>query len=106
MVPPNLNKVLADVAKRRCGSCHKGNKIPRNPYIRITNVENSNFLVAPLAKSAGGSEKCGKAVFASKDDPDYKAIVKTFDPIVKLYTAKPRMDMPGAKLPACPSPGN
>jgi len=105
MIPADLNKVLGEVAKRRCNSCHKG-KIPRNPYIRITNVENSNFLIAPLAKAAGGTEKCGKAIFESKDDPDYKAIVKTFDPIVKLYTAKPRMDMPGAKHPACPSPGN
>ncbi|MBL7220966.1 MAG: hypothetical protein ISS69_12680 [Phycisphaerae bacterium] len=106
MVPPNLNKVLAEVSKRRCASCHKGNKIPRRPYIRITNVENSEFLLAPLAKSAGGTEKCGKAIFADKDDPDYKAILKTFDPVIKMYTAKPRMDMPGAKLPACPSPGN
>ena len=105
MVPAALNKVLADVAKRRCGSCHKGAKIPRNPYVRITNVENSNFLIAPLAKSAGGTEKCGKAIFASKDDPDYKAILKTFDPVIKMYTDQPRMDMPGAKLPVCPSPG-
>jgi hypothetical protein len=105
MIPANLNKVLAEVSKRRCGSCHKGNKIPRNPYIRITNVENSNFLIAPLAKAAGGTEKCGKAIFASKDDPDYKAILKTFDPVIKMYTDQPRMDMPGAKLPVCPSPG-
>ncbi len=40
-----------------------------------------------------------------KNDPDYKAIVKAFEPIVHLYTAQPRMDMPGAKLPVCPSPG-
>jgi hypothetical protein len=106
MLPANLNKVLAEVSKRRCGSCHKGNKIPMKPYTRISNVENNSFLLAPLAKSAGGTEKCGKAIFASKDDPDYKAIVKTFDPVIKLYTDQPRMDMPGAKLPACPSPGN
>ncbi|MDP6545903.1 MAG: hypothetical protein QGH60_18125 [Phycisphaerae bacterium] len=105
MIPANLSKVLAAVSKRRCASCHKGNKIPRKPYIRISNVENSEFLLAPLAKSAGGTEKCGKAIFANKDDPDYKAIVKTFDPVIKMYTGQPRMDMPGAKLPACPSPG-
>ena len=64
-----------------------------------------NIFLAPLAKAAGGTEKCGKAIFANKDDPDYKAILKTFDPIIKRYTDTPRMDMPGAKLPACPSPG-
>jgi len=106
MIPPNLNRVLAEVSKRRCASCHKGNKIPRRPYTRISNVENSEFLLAPLAKSAGGTEKCGKAIFADKNDPDYKAILKTFDPIIKMYTDKPRMDMPGAKLPPCPPPGN
>jgi hypothetical protein len=105
MLPKDLDKVLAEVSKRRCGSCHKGNKIPRKIYTRISNVENNSFLTAPLAKSAGGTEKCGKAIFADKNDPDYKAIVKTFDPVIKLYTNQPRMDMPGAKLPTCPAPG-
>ena len=95
MVPGDLNKVLGEVSKRRCASCHKGNKIPRRPYIRITNVENSEFLLAPLAKAAGGTEKCGKAIFANKDDPDYKAIVGVFAPITEMLKAKPRMDMPG-----------
>ena len=67
--------------------------------------ENNSFLLAPLAKAAGGSEKCGKAIFADKNDPDYKAIIKTFDPVIKLYTDTPRMDMPGAIHPACPSMG-
>jgi hypothetical protein len=105
MLPADLKKVLADVVKRRCGSCHKGNKIPMKPFTRISNVGNNSFLLAPLAKAAGGSEKCGKAIFADKNDPDYKAIIKTFDPVIKLYTDTPRMDMPGAIHPACPSMG-
>ena len=101
MLPPELGKVLQAVAARRCSACHKKkstSSINRTFYTRITNIENNDFLLSPLAKSAGGTETCGKAIFKSKDDPDYKAIVKVFDPIVKMYTAKPRMDMPGAKL--------
>ena len=60
--------------------------------------ENNNFLLAPLAKTAGGTQKCGKAVFASKDDPDYRKILKTFEPIHKLLKERPRADMKEFKL--------
>jgi len=97
LYPKQLDTVLADVAKRRCATCHKGGKFPRRVWTRITEPELNPFLVAPLAKSAGGSGKCGKAVFESKDDPDYKAIIKTFEPIRQMLKINPRMDMPGAK---------
>ncbi len=95
MRPPNLDKVLEDVRKRRCGECHK--TVPRKFYTRITNIEQNNFLAAPLAKSAGGWGRCAKPVFASKDDPDYQAILKTFEPITKLMAERPRIDFPGAE---------
>jgi len=95
MLPPTLGKVLADVAKRRCASCHKGGKIPRTFYTRVTAIEDNVFLLAPLAKAAGGTEACGRAVFKTKNDPDYQAILKVFTPITEMLKAKPRMDMPG-----------
>jgi len=95
MLPPTLGKVLADVAKRRCASCHKGGKIPRTFYTRVTAIEDNVFLLAPLAKAAGGTEACGQAVFKTKNDPDYQAILKVFTPITEMLKAKPRMDMPG-----------
>jgi hypothetical protein len=95
MKPQNLDKVLADVSKRRCAECHQ--KVPRKFYTRITNVEENQFLSAPLAKNAGGTEVCGKAIFASKDDPDYQAILKTFEPITQLMKERPRIDFPGAE---------
>jgi len=95
MLPPELKTVLQDVAKRRCASCHAGGKIPQTFYTRVTNVDHNGVLLAPLAKSAGGTEACGQAVFKSKDDPDYKAIRKVFDPITAMLQATPRMDMPG-----------
>ena len=106
MLPPTLGKVLADVAKRRCASCHKRGKLPRTFYTRVTNIEDNGFLHAPLAKSAGGSQLCGRAVFKTKNDPDYQAILKTFEPITEMLKEKPRMDMPGGPnaWDGCPVP--
>jgi len=98
LYPPKLNQVLAAVAKRRCAACHKGGKVPRQFYVRITNPHLNSFLLAPLAKAAGGTEACGKPVFPSAADPDYQAILATFQPIADLMKTRPRMDMPGAAL--------
>ncbi len=105
LLPPALDKTLADVAARRCASCHKPDArgrggIPRTFYTRITNPQANNFLLAPLAKAAGGTERCGQVVFASTDDADYQAILKTFEPIAKILRKAPRMDMPGADADA------
>ncbi|NQT86268.1 hypothetical protein HQ560_05845, partial [bacterium] len=95
MLPAKLGTVLRDVAKRRCASCHKGGKIPRAFYTRVTRIEDNDFLLAPLAKAAGGVEACGQAVFKTKNDPDYQAILKVFVPITEMLAAKPRMDFAG-----------
>ena len=94
LYPSDLDRVLADVAARRCNACHQ--KIPRREWTRITRPELNNFLLAPLARSAGGTQSCGSAVFARRDDPDYRAILATFRPILEALAANPRMDMPGA----------
>jgi hypothetical protein len=97
ILPGDLEKVLAEVAARRCAECHKDGKFPRRVWTRITEPAMNNFLLAPLARSAGGSQKCGKAVFAATDDPDYRAILAAFEPVTAMLKSRPRMDMPGAK---------
>jgi hypothetical protein len=92
LYPSRLDPVLKEVAAKRCASCHKQG-VPRRFYTRITNVEANAFLAAPLAKAAGGSERCGKPIFESKDDPDYQAIRKLFDPIEQMIKDAPREDM-------------
>lgn len=97
MWPEQLDKVLEDVSARRCLSCHADKEgkpaVPLTYYLRVTNPELNKFLLAPLAKKAGGTEACGRAVFESKDDPDYQAILQTFNPILELLKAEPREDM-------------
>jgi len=111
--PTGLRRVMDDVYARRCSACHqtKGVSMKRaawrtrgginDPYLRVTNPHLNAFLLAPLAKSAGGTQQCGKAVFTDTTDPDYKAVLKTFEPTDKAIRAVPRMDMPGAKPHAC-----
>jgi hypothetical protein len=98
MIPPDFDSVLQRVARARCASCHGSDnkgivKIPRKVWLRITNPELNSFLLAPLAKSAGGTEACKTVVFESKEDPDYQAILKTFEPLRKMLVERPRMDM-------------
>ena len=95
MKPGDLDKVLENVRKTRCAECHE--QVPRKFYTRITQVEDNSFLLAPLAKSAGGTEACGKATFSSKDDPDYQAILKTFESITRLMAQRPRIDFSGSQ---------
>ena len=95
IVPDNLEKVLAEVGNRRCAGCHPQGRFPRKGVARITEPEFNPFLVAPLAKSAG-CEKCAKAVFQTKSDPDYQAVLATFRPIEEMLRKRPRMDMPGS----------
>ena len=97
MLPQGFEAALKDVVVRRCLSCHKKG-VPRKFYTRVMKPQNNNFLLAPLAKTAGGTEACGKPIFKTTDDPDYQKIIKTFDPIHKLLRARPRADMPSFKL--------
>ncbi len=93
--PAALGQTLADVSARRCAACHAGG-VKAPGYVRVQNVELNPFLAAPLAKAAGGRGACKGDVFRSRDDPDYQAILKTFDPVKAALGARPRMDMDGA----------
>jgi hypothetical protein len=94
MMPAELDHVLSEVASRRCVECHEQG-VPREFYTRVEHPEKNDFLLAPLAAAAGGTEKCGQPVFATTDDPDYQKILQTFAPIHELLRRRPRADMPG-----------
>ena len=111
------------VIVRRCDTCHAGAKrLPhclsdengisfwtpdwndprlkkwhRHLLFNLSRPEKSLFLKAPLAKEAGGfgMGKDGKAVFMSKDDPDYKAILAMIQDGQEVLEKVKRFDMPG-----------
>ena len=65
--------------------------------VRFTNVEMNAFLLAPLAKSAGGRATGDKVYFKSKDDPNYKELLAILKEAKAAVDKTPRMDMPGGK---------
>jgi hypothetical protein len=113
LVPQNYDAILTDVAERRCAGCHKTplktpgwfswcnakkpRTLPLKFYLRWEKPELNNFMLAPLAKAAGGTEKCGEIIFKDQNDPDYQKLLRAFDPIQAMVKELPRMDMPGAK---------
>ena len=99
MLPDRFESTLEEIASRRCAECH-ADGVPRKFYTRVLKPENNNFMLAPLAEESGGTERCGRAVFTSKADPDYQKLLDVFRPIQKLLEERPRADMPGfAVLP-------
>lgn len=113
LLPPDLQRVMDEVYARRCSDCHTAKSVEflatwrpptwsggMGPWgglgVRIENPQLNDFLLAPLAKTAGGTEACGQPVFADKTDPDYQSVLQTFEPIRQLMQQRPRMDMPGA----------
>ena len=103
MLPPELKPVLEDVFKRRCVSCHSS-AVPQTFYTRMLDPQRNGFLLAPLAKQAGGTEACGRPIYESKLDPDYQRILDTFRPIQDLLRKHPRADMDGFVEPPCSVP--
>jgi len=67
------------------------------------NPQDNAFLLAPLAKKAGGTQKCERIVFALTDDVDYQRILETFLPVQERVTQLPRADMPNFIEPPCPT---
>ena len=108
------------VFANRCASCHnaKQQPIPRtlcdeiglsfwmpsmdDPRLKharhiafnLTRPENSLVLLAPLAKTAGGYGTCG-AVFANKNDADYRALLAMVEAGKQRLDEIKRFDMPG-----------
>lgn len=95
-VLPADKQLLANISsihERRCASCHETTAVSRLSWIDIRDSKHSLFLTAPLAKEAGGSGKCGKAVYQNADDADYKAVLQLVDDAVKKAWAAPRRDV-------------
>ena len=122
-----VNWPALDVVRKRCRDCHSApgtigdgtpirfhkkddprnrcaGRFSRHIIFNLTRPEKSFFLMAPLAKEAGGLGLCtnaqGKAVFASKDDPGYKTLLALVADAKTILDSDPRFDMKNF----CPNP--
>ena len=67
-----------------------------NADINLTRPEFSRVLLRNLARSAAGLAAEDKALFKTKADPSYQAMLHAIEQGRQALLAKPRMDMPGA----------
>lgn len=88
-----LMKDITEVHTRRCGACHKAPVMTRADWIDIRRPDNSLFLTAPLAKTAGGTGACGSTVYATSSDDDYVRVLKLVQAAVERAWAAPRRDL-------------
>ncbi len=95
-----LQKTIADVHARRCAECHEPKAVSRTDWIDLLAPEKSGFLAAPLPKRAGGTERCGKAVYADQLDPDYVLLRDAVEEATRRAWEFPRRDIEVLKSPA------
>jgi Hydrazine synthase alpha subunit middle domain/WD40-like Beta Propeller Repeat len=98
LVTPGIRASLKAVYDKRCVSCH-GQDAGRVERIKFLDVEKSPALLAPLAKTVGGTERCGKPVFETRDDPDCQALLNTLHKLAEEIRANPREDMLAERPP-------
>ena len=61
----------------------------------LDHPEQSLFLQAPLAKSAGGLQRCSQPVFKDKNDADYRTMLARIEDASRQMQQEKRFDMPG-----------
>lgn len=84
---------IAAIHGKRCSSCHKPADVSRLDWLDIHRPRRSLFLAAPLAGAAGGTGKCGSAVYRDRADPDYQAALQVVQAAVERVWARPRRDV-------------
>ncbi|MHB8969874.1 MAG: NPCBM/NEW2 domain-containing protein [Pirellulaceae bacterium] len=85
------------VYARRCADCHgeKDEGRQGNWWMSLNrrDVAHSRMLIAPLSRSAGGWQRCGEAVFADANDPDYQRLLAALMTLRDSLAAEPRADL-------------
>jgi hypothetical protein len=67
----------------------------RHLFYNLSRPQKSLLLLAPLARSSGGLEACGRAVFANPSDTDYQHILVAIQATKHKLEEIKRFDMPG-----------
>jgi hypothetical protein len=91
-----MRKRLDEIHGRRCGSCHlQAGKQQPTWWLSLNrrDVTKSRMLVAPLARSAGGWQRCGDPVFADTADTDYKKLLDCLTGLGERLSKQPRADL-------------
>ncbi|MHC4460134.1 MAG: HzsA-related protein, partial [Planctomycetota bacterium] len=88
-----LIEQISTIHEKRCGSCHKAPDVSRPDWVDIRRPGQSLFLTAPLAKSAGGTGRCGSLIYRNCEDVDYQAVLRLVTEAVEKAWKYPRRDL-------------
>ena len=88
-----LRQLVTEVSARRCADCHDAAQVSGAEWIDLRDASKAGFLRAPLARSAGGSEVCGRAVYETRGDPDYRRVLAAVEAALEEVWARPRRDV-------------
>jgi hypothetical protein len=89
-------QTLNEVHTRRCAPCHGRGEGRFDSWWRSLSwrdVSRSRVLMAPLAKKAGGWQRCGEPVFTDTDDPDYGQLLRALEVVEDSLRKRPRADL-------------
>jgi len=88
-----LRQTILEVHQRRCADCHDPEAVTRLDWIDLQNPANSRFLTAPLSRMAGGTQRCGRIIYANQNDPDYATLRRVVEDAVERAKRFPRRDV-------------
>ncbi|MCP4782665.1 MAG: hypothetical protein GY903_27160 [Fuerstiella sp.] len=91
-----IDQKLRSVYAKRCVTCHADHDGRLGTWWRTMNrhdVRMSRALKAPLARSAGGWQRCGQIVFADESDPDFQRMLVALTELRDAMSRRPRADL-------------
>ncbi len=88
-----LAEAIAKVHAKRCVSCHDTPDVSRLDWIDLHEPRRSRFLTAPLAESAGGTQRCIQAVYPNQTDTDFQQVLQLVEQAVEKAWERPRRDI-------------
>ena len=92
-----LRAELESVFAKRCALCHGENDDGRHGTwwmsVNRHDPAQSRALLAPLARAAGGWQRCDQVVFADTKDPDFQRLLAALTRLREELAAQPRADL-------------
>jgi hypothetical protein len=91
-----LRQRLNEIHARRCASCHGAGDGRHDTWWLSLNrreVARSRVLAAPLARAAGGWQRCAEPVFQDTRDPDYVTLSGALGELQRALAERPREDL-------------
>jgi len=92
----DVRQPVVEVYQRRCEVCHGSGDGKADTWwlsLNRRDLRQSRVLAAPLARAAGGWQRCGDAVFADSHDADYQKLLAALDTLRQRLVERPREDL-------------